>query len=157
MKTDNVLIRLATSRDTNDVSSIYLASRKKFLDFASLVHSDEDIRQWIASIIAKGHITVAERNKQTLGMIALSKTENMGCIDQLYVLPSAMNQGIGSLLIEFAKASLGSPIQLYTFQQNIIAQRFYEQHGFEAILFRDGSKNEENCPDILFKWSKKKQ
>lgn len=52
-------------------------------------------------------------------------------------------------MIKEAKSILGSPIQLYTFQENRGARRFYERHGFIAISFDDGSGNEENCPAVL--------
>jgi ribosomal protein S18 acetylase RimI-like enzyme len=66
--------------------------------------------------------------------------------------PNVVGRGIGSKLLEQAKAELGSPIRLYTFQANLDAIRFYERHGFKAIKYGDGSGNEENCPDILYEW-----
>lgn len=151
--TNTILLRKATSSDSNAIADIYLESRKKLLAFAPLAHTDENIREWIKeTLIPTGQVTVAERNGHILGMMAISKSDNIGWIDQLYILPTAINEGMGSLFIEFAKKTLGSPIQLYTFQQNLLAKRFYEQHDFKATLFRDGSENEEHCPDILFKW-----
>jgi ribosomal protein S18 acetylase RimI-like enzyme len=55
-------------------------------------------------------------------------------------------------LLEQAKALLGSPIRLYTFQANQGARRFYERHGFRAVAFGDGSNSEERCPDVLYEW-----
>lgn len=55
---------------------------------------------------------------------------------------TAVGRGIGTLLMERAKAQLGSPVRLYTFQANAGARRFYERHGFRAITPGDGSGNE---------------
>jgi GNAT superfamily N-acetyltransferase len=78
-------------------------------------------------------------------MMALSKDENIGWIDQLYLRPELVGRGIGSLLLEHARAELNPPIRLYTFQQNHAAMRFYERHGFRPLSFTDGRGNEEHC------------
>ena len=32
------------------------------------------------------------------------------------------------------------------------ASKFYERHGFQAVGYSDGARNEEQCPDILYEW-----
>jgi putative acetyltransferase len=72
-------------------------------------------------------------------------------IDQLYVLPHAQGQGIGDALLRVAQA--GSVcLQLWTFQRNAAARRFYERRGFVAVEETDGSRNEEHEPDVLYRW-----
>ena len=51
-------------------------------------------------------------------------------IAHLYVRVSNMGQGIGSRLLELAKAESVGSLWLYTFARNMIARRFYEHHGF---------------------------
>ena len=85
-------------------------------------------------------------------MMALSKKESIGWIDQLYLDPAVVGRGIGALLVKAAKSALGSPIRLHTFQKNVKARRFYERHGFQILALSDGSTNEENCPDMLYEW-----
>lgn len=146
-------IRIAIILDAEQVAEIYLASRKRFLSFAPLAHTDEDVRRWIRDdLIPGGHVFVADADGILQGMMALSKVENMGWIDQLYLHPEQVGRGIGSLLLERAKAELGSPIRLYTFQENHLAMRFYERHGFHPIACSDGNGNEEGCPDVLYEW-----
>jgi len=60
---------------------------------------------------------------------------------------------IGSSFVDQAKDELGSVIRLYTFQKNVKSRRFYERHGFQAILLSDGSTNEERCPDVLYEFT----
>ena len=84
--------------------------------------------------------------------MALSKNQDIGWIDQLYLLPMSTGHGVGTVLLNLAKETLGSPIRLHTFQKNIQAQRFYEQHAFHVIALSDGLSNEELCPDMLYEW-----
>jgi putative acetyltransferase len=72
-------------------------------------------------------------------------------IDQLYVAPDRQGAGIGSRLIAVAKAE-SQRLQLWTFQRNDGARRFYAHHGFIAVETRDGSDNEEHEPDIRYRW-----
>ena len=41
--------------------------------------------------------------------------------------------------------------QLWTFQSNHGARRFYERHGFVAVQHTDGD-NEEGAPDVRYEW-----
>lgn len=145
--------RPATQSDAEAVAQIYLSSRKEFISFAPIAHSDEAVYQWIHDVlIPSNQVTVVEQDKKVIGMMALSTDEKAGWIDQLYLHPDVVGCGIGTKLMERAKAELGSPIRLYTFHGNQSATRFYERHGFREIQYSDGSGNEEKCPDILYEW-----
>jgi hypothetical protein len=70
---DSVLIRAATQADTPGVSRVYLASRHRFLPYAPLAHSDDAVRQWIATtVIPSGGVCVAVVAGEIVGMMALS-------------------------------------------------------------------------------------
>jgi len=147
------ILRAATITDADAIADVYLASRKHFLAFAPVVHTEEEVRHWIASsLIPNAEVSIALLEDKTVGMMALSRSETAGWIDQLYIHPEAVGQGIGTQFVGTAKARLGSPIRLYTFQANLGARRFYERQGFKAIEYGDSSQNEEKCPDILFEW-----
>lgn len=147
------VFRAAIISDASEICEVYLASRKRFLPYAPLAHSDEDVRDWIANtLIPNSDVCVALVNGTIVGMMALSQNDTAGWIDQLYLHPQAVRQGIGSRFIKQAKTKLGSPIRLYTFQANEGARRFYERHGFKAIAFGDGTGNEEKCPDVYYEW-----
>jgi ribosomal protein S18 acetylase RimI-like enzyme len=150
---EKIILRNAIQPDVKAITEIYIASRKVFVSFAPLIHSEESVYQWIDNIVATQNLTLAEKNGAIVGMMALSKKHNTGWIEQLYIAPSAVGQGIGSLLVKLAKQTLGAPIRLHTFQQNINAQRFYQKLGFQIIELRDGSANEEHCPDAVFEWA----
>jgi GNAT superfamily N-acetyltransferase len=74
-------------------------------------------------------------------------------IDQLYVLPGAQGRGIGTKLLGVAQTSFDR-LQLWTFQRNARARRFYEARGFALVQETDGTRNEEKEPDALYLWTR---
>ncbi len=72
-------------------------------------------------------------------------------IDQLYVDPASTRVGIGSALLEHAKRERPNGLKLWTFQSNVDARRFYEDHGFVAVATTSGD-NEEREPDVCYEW-----
>ena len=74
-----------------------------------------------------------------------------GWIDQLYVLPTAQRRGVGKDLLQVAQNAFDR-LQLWTFQRNAPARRFYEARGFALIQQTDGARNEEKEPDALYLW-----
>ncbi len=76
-----------------------------------------------------------------------------GWIDQLYVLPTAQRRGVGKDLLQVAQNAFDR-LQLWTFQRNAPARRFYEARGFALIQQTDGARNEEKEPDALYLWAR---
>jgi GNAT superfamily N-acetyltransferase len=76
-----------------------------------------------------------------------------GWIDQLYVLPVAQRRGIGTGLLQIAQSSFSS-LDLWTFQRNAQARRFYESRNFVLVEETDGARNEEKEPDALYRWAR---
>lgn len=147
-----VVLRAAVAADAGAVASLYLRARKELLPFAPLAHADDDVRGWIATrLIPAGRTTVATVDGEVVGFVSVERRE-VGWIDQLYLLPERVGQGIGRDLLAHARAVLLPPIRLYTFQANDRARRFYERHGFRAVALSDGANNEEHCPDVLYEW-----
>jgi GNAT superfamily N-acetyltransferase len=70
----------------------------------------------------------------------------------IYLDADSTGRGIGTQLLELAKARRPGGFTLWTFQQNAGARRFYERHGLHAIEFGDGSGNEERTPDVKYEW-----
>jgi len=150
----NISLRPATPADAEAVADLYLASRKTFVTFAPLAHSEAEVRMWIADIlIPSGNVTVTVSGEQVVGMMATAQEDGYSWIDHLYLAPAFVGRGIGSLLLAQAMQQLSPPLRLYTFQENAGARRFYERHDFQAIAFSDGQDNEEHCPDVLYEWA----
>jgi GNAT superfamily N-acetyltransferase len=74
-------------------------------------------------------------------------------IDQLYVLPEGQGLGVGSTLLEVARRAFDR-LQLWTFQRNVRARRFYEARGFVLVEETDGAGNEEKEPDVRYLWTR---
>ena len=73
----------------------------------------------------------------------------------LYVHPDHLGSGAGTALIDAAKASGVTALELWCFQANTRARRFYEARGFHAIRFTDGAHNEEKTADVRFRWERR--
>jgi ribosomal protein S18 acetylase RimI-like enzyme len=73
-------------------------------------------------------------------------------VGQLYLDPGSIGRGLGTRLLELAKARRPGGLQLWTFASNVRAQRFYERHGFTVVERTDGSGNEERAPDVRYAW-----
>jgi GNAT superfamily N-acetyltransferase len=147
----NVMLRAATAEDAPHVAAVLLSSRQAFLPYAPLSHTDAEVHQWVReTLIPSGGVTVACAGAAVVGVLATARVSKVSWIDQLYIAPSHVGQGIGSRLLAHALASLPLPVRLYTFQANVRARSFYERHGFRATAFSDGSSNEERCPDVLY-------
>ena len=74
-------------------------------------------------------------------------------IDQFYVLPDIQGRGVGNQLLQVAQRSSDS-LQLWTFQRNTPARRFYEARGFVLVEQTDGTRNEEREPDARYLWTR---
>lgn len=72
-------------------------------------------------------------------------------LNHLYVDPEYQTTGIGGSLLRHIQER-SDTLQLWTFQQNHRARRFYARHGFEEAEKTDGCANEENTPDIRLVW-----
>ena len=145
-------IRIATPSDANALTNLYLASRQEYISFAPLIHSDSAVQQWIQDVlIPTSQVWLVEHEGVIIGMMAIAEKQGINWIEQLYVLPKEVGQGVGSFLITKAKA-LQLPLRLHTFQENLNARRFYEKHTCKILEFTDGSGNEEHCPDMLYEW-----
>jgi GNAT superfamily N-acetyltransferase len=73
-------------------------------------------------------------------------------VEQLYLRRPWTGRGIGSRLIALAREASPDGLELWTFQVNAGARRFYERHGFAVAEMTDGRANEERQPDVRYVW-----
>ncbi len=141
-------LRRATPDDAAAVAAVFLDSFHATYSFP-LAHPDDEVRGWIRDRLIPEHETwVAHDGDRVVALLALAP----GWIEQLYVAPDLLRRGIGSRLVEVAKASQPDGLQLWTFQVNDRARGFYERHGFVAVELTDGSGNQERQPDVRYAW-----
>ena len=148
---NRIELRPAHGADAAAIAEVLLASRKSFLPYAPIPHTDDDVRRWVgAELLATHSVTVATQGDEIVGVAAIAERDGVAWLSQLYLTEPYVGKGIGSRLLASAIASTSLTVRLYAFQQNQRARRFYERRGFVAIAFTDGSDNEERCPDALY-------
>ena len=145
------VLRPAGGHDAPRVAQLLIDTRSKFMPYAPSAHSDDEVREWVATtLVPGGSVIVAEVHGRVLGAMATALDSGCAWIRQMAVDPGVVGRGLGSTLLVHALTTLPRPIRLYTFQANSGARRFYERHGFAAVQFTDGRGNEEHCPDVLY-------
>jgi 6-phosphogluconolactonase len=147
---DRVVLRRAAGTDAFAIANVWLAAFAATYDFPH-AHTDDEVRRWIRDDLLRETETwvAADPDGSIAGFMAL--TPDM--VDQLYIRPNRTGRGIGSRLIALAKVLRPAGLDLYTFQANTGARRFYERHGFGAVAFDDeGAGNEEHQPDVRYRW-----
>ena len=144
-----VEIRRATTADGPGAGEVWLGAWYATFDFPPS-HPDDDVRRWIRDeLIATTEAYVAiDSAGEIVALMALS--DHM--VEQLYVIPHWIGRGLGSRLLDLAKSRRPSGLDLYCFQVNSRARRFYEARGFETVALGDGTNNSEHQPDIRYAW-----
>jgi 2-phosphosulfolactate phosphatase len=144
-----VVIRPADVDDAGPVADVHLIAFREALPSVRRPHDDDHARAWVRdTLIPAGHTWVAEHRGRVVGMLTVAD----GWVDQLYVDPAHQGRGIGTALLDVAKARSTAGLELWTFQVNSQAQGFYAQQGFHAEEHTDGSANMEREPDVRLVW-----
>ncbi|NDW44959.1 GNAT family N-acetyltransferase [Ruegeria sp. PrR005] len=118
-------------------------------DWMPLLHCRDETEMFCGVMIARGWVTVAVLHGRVAGFIA----RDGGEICSLYLARKAQGRGLGARLLQQAQHS-AEQLELWTFQANAGARRFYERHGFRETQRTDGSRNDERLPDIRYEWSR---
>jgi GNAT superfamily N-acetyltransferase len=142
--------RLAATEDAAAIARVFSPSFR-LLSFLPMLHTEEEDRWFIENVILKECVvTLAEGDKGIVAFLAQQGEE----VRMLYVHPDFIGMGAGSLLIEGAKRSGEAALELWCFQANTHARRFYERRGFKAVRLTDGHDNEEKMPDVRYRWAR---
>lgn len=144
-----VQIRRATAADSPGAGEVRVVSFREALPTVRPAHHESKVRGWVRDVLISGGNTwVAVQGSDVVGLLALAP----GWVEQLYVHPRVQGRGIGAALLDVAKARNPDGLQVWTFQVNSGAQRFYLRHGFVEAERTDGAGNEEREPDARLVW-----
>ncbi|MEU3353379.1 GNAT family N-acetyltransferase [Streptomyces sp. NPDC037389] len=145
-----VIIRRAEPADAPGAAEVWLRSYDAALPTVRRAHTDDEVRAWFRYVVVPERETwVAEGEAGAIvGVMVLQD----GHLDQLYLAPEHRGEGLGDRFVGLAKERRPEGLELWTFQINAPAHRFYERHGFTAAERTDGSGNEEREPDIRYVW-----
>jgi GNAT superfamily N-acetyltransferase len=140
------MIRRATPDDAPAISDLFVRTRDQM---TYLPRIPDDVRPLLGGrLLARAELWVAEEHGRIVGFAGLSGNE----LTHLYTDPAAQNRGVGTALLEHVKSLHPEHLELWVFQKNEGARRFYEWHGFRLARLTDGSENMEREPDAFYEW-----
>lgn len=115
-------------------------------DWMPRLHTRDADRAYVADLIQAGGVRVARFGDTPIGFL-FERDCHLGA---LYLAAEARGQGVGKRLLESLKADCDH-IDLWTFEANTGARRFYEREGFRTDERTDGD-NAEGLPDLRMIW-----
>lgn len=142
------LVQEAQPNDAEDVGFI-LHDWNMRTQWMPKLHNLSDTIDFAGDMIARGWVNLI-RDVEVLGFIA---RDGM-MIHSLYVDRTCRGRRVGSTLVKNAQ-SQSNILTLWTFQDNVDAQRFYLRHGFAEASRSNGEHNDEHLPDIRYVWHRK--
>lgn len=116
------------------------------------VHTAAENAAFFERRCAEAEVWVACRDGEIVGYLDLDLPDAGGWVNALYVLPEYAGAGLGSALLDLAKARRPDGFALWVFVSNEPARRFYRRHGLVELEHTDGADNEEKAPDLRMAW-----
>jgi ribosomal protein S18 acetylase RimI-like enzyme len=108
----------------------------------------EQTRYLLDEVAPHNEIRVAFLGSRMAGFVAATPES----IAQLYVRRDLHGRGIGTRLLEWAKAQSGGSLWLHTFARNTAARAFYERHGFTIVA--RGFEPSWQLDDLRYEWNR---
>ncbi len=140
-------LRRAVVDDAAACARVYIRSHDYAMAEVPEPHTEAEIAAWIAGqAIPNMDAWVADVDGVVVGQLMLAP----GWLHHLYVDPAWIGRGLGDQFMTLARQRQPSELQLWAFQTNAKARRFYERHGFVAVELTDGQRNEEHWPDVRY-------
>jgi ribosomal protein S18 acetylase RimI-like enzyme len=141
------MIRRATEDDIDVIGRIHIAAKDEMTYLPRI--PDEDRPRLGRIFFEREEIWVAVRDGRVVGYLGLGERT----VEALYVAPDEQNAGVGKALLDHAKRLRPEYLDLWVFQANEGARRFYERHGFRLAELTDGAANMERTPDARYEWT----
>jgi putative acetyltransferase len=141
-------IRALTPEDTHDVARVLGASYGWSMPETADCRTPAQKRMpAVEPLFGSAEMSGAFSGDELIGYIAWRPN----WVDHLYVVPEHTERGIGTALLDAVKAQQ-QQIDLWTVEGNTLARRFYEARGFVEIERTDGGINDQQEPDVLYRW-----
>ena len=142
-------LRPAEASEARVIGDLYWRAREAAVPaIPPSVHPYDDVLEYFATVMLPDRdVWVADEDGAIVGLLVVAP----GWVDHLYLEPARTGEGIGSQLLDHAKRLQPAGLELWAFQSNAGARRFYERHGFTAVAVTDGD-NEEGAPDVRYRW-----
>ena len=115
--------------DAEAVARVHRASFDQRLPWLAGLHTPDEDRAYFAGVVFdQSEVWGSFDGDDLIGFISFRDNR----IYHLYVLPACQGRGVGSALLALAQTRF-SELELWTFQRNEAARRFYENRGFAAV------------------------
>ncbi len=134
-------IRPYTAEDAQEVLRIWYDASLISHDFVPAEFWESERENIITIYVPLAETWVAEEAGKVVGFMALIQHVLGG----LFVDPDHQGRGVGTALVEFAKARKGL-LEVDVFTQNTRARKFYEKHGFR--LRSESIHGPTGCPQL---------
>lgn len=123
-----------------DAQQPHMVARMQYTHDANVAHF-RDV------VMCENEVWLAVTDADVVGLLAFTD----GIVRQIHVDPARQRMGVGTALMDHAKALMPDGITLSTFQGNTTSRAFYERSGFRAVEF-GVSPHPENEPDVTYVW-----
>ncbi len=147
-KIDDLLVRRAVGSDAGAAAEVWLRSYAAALPDVRRAHTDDEVRAWFRSCSSP----TGRPGWRRPGLGRRRDGPGRRGARPALRRPAWRGRGVGDRLVDLAKRRSPAGLELWTFQVNAPARRFYERHGFVAAEHTDGSRNEEREPDVRYAW-----
>lgn len=146
-----ITVRTAGPDDAGVAADVFLRARRHSAEngwIPPIVGDDDGAREyWVSVVGGAARTYLAFDGDEAIAVMVLEDD----WVDHLYVVPGRTSAGVGTMLLNMAKEQSPGGLQLWAFQSNTGARRFYERHGFVEVEFTDG-ENMEKAPDVRCQW-----
>jgi len=142
-------LREAQPADAEQIASVLQLSRRQAMPWLPVLHTPDEDVAFFGSLVAEQRAWVVVEEVRVIAFAIAAQ----GWLNHLYVDPDRQGRGWGTLLLTTTKAAFPDGVQLWVFEANAAARRFYAAHDFVEAELTDGSGNEERTPDIRMEWS----
>ena len=135
-------LRPGTLDDANVLPEIH-----RLAAFRPPLHTADEEEAFVRQLIAENQVWVVEVGDEVVAYVAFDND----WLRHLFVHPKHQGRGYGSALLTHALTDRRER-QLWTFEKNALARKFYEDHGWVLVELTDGRGNEWNEPEVRYAW-----
>ena len=147
-----IIIRDVTAEDAEPCAAII---NEWYDETAWITRGDDETPENILAEFKEAwprpRVFIAERNGEVLGYLALERKDPK--VGGLFIAAAHRRSGIGTALLNHAKALEPEGLTLWAAEANEQARAFYRRHGFDVLMFDSPEKDDHpGGGDFLLKW-----
>jgi GNAT superfamily N-acetyltransferase len=132
---------------TDDLIPMWRESFEEGVGIVDWHPIDEQRQFFLTEVLPHNDVRVAVLDGTIIGFVAANRES----VSQLYVRRGFQRAGLGTRLLDWAKAQSGGSLWLYTFARNERACAFYERSGFTAT--EHGFEESWQLADVRYEWT----